>query len=100
MKHKTEAGTLTKNKTVADRFAELREILRQENYRLPRIRRTTRKNAFVKVLDELARNTEKDIVVSQADDPTAWENEAHVRPRKSSSDLPPLPNETQARRKR
>ena len=43
-----------KNKTIADRLAELREICRQENYRLPTSRRTTRENALVKVLDELA----------------------------------------------
>lgn len=50
----TKRRTLTKNKTIADRFAELREILRQENYRLPKSRPTMRENAFVKVLDELA----------------------------------------------
>jgi Asp/Glu/hydantoin racemase len=83
-----KAGRLTKNKTIAERFAELREIFRQENYRLPTSRRrTTRENAFVKVLDELAGKTEKEvdaILVSQADDPNAWEEEAHVRPRKWS----------------
>jgi prevent-host-death family protein len=50
-----KARTLTKNKTIAERLAEVREVARQENYRLPTIRRnTTRENAFVKVLDELA----------------------------------------------
>jgi antitoxin (DNA-binding transcriptional repressor) of toxin-antitoxin stability system len=49
-----KARTLTKNKTIAERLAEVREIFRQENYRLPKSRRTTRENAFVKVLDELA----------------------------------------------
>jgi hypothetical protein len=86
-------------RSIADQFAELREICRQENYRLPRSRRTTRENAFVKVLDELASTTEKEIdaiVMSQADDPTAWEEEALVKPRNSSSPLPALRN--QARR--
>ena len=51
----TKARTLPKNKTLADRLAEVREIFRQENYRLPATnRRTMRENAFVKVLDELA----------------------------------------------
>lgn len=51
----TKMRTLTKNKTIAERLAEGREIFRQENYRLPTSRRTTtRENAFVKVLDELA----------------------------------------------
>ena len=50
----TKARTLAKNKTIAERLAEVREIARQENYRLPTSRRTTRENAFVKVLDELA----------------------------------------------
>jgi hypothetical protein len=45
-------------RSIADRFAELREIFRQENYRLPTAPRTTRENAFVKVLDELERDGE------------------------------------------
>jgi hypothetical protein len=51
-------------RSIADQFAELREICRQENYRLPRSRRTTRENAFVKVLDELAATTDKEIDAS------------------------------------
>ena len=36
-----KARTLTKNKTIAERLAEVREVARQENYRLPTIRRNT-----------------------------------------------------------
>jgi antitoxin (DNA-binding transcriptional repressor) of toxin-antitoxin stability system len=41
--------------TIADRFAELREIFRQENFRLRTTRRRDRPNDFVKALDEVSR---------------------------------------------
>ena len=46
-------------RSIADQFDELREIFRQENYRLPKAPRTTRDNAFVRVLDELARDRKR-----------------------------------------
>jgi hypothetical protein len=123
-------------RSIADRFAELREILRQENYRLPTAPRTTRENAFVKVLDELERDGQRPqtgtlqaiarrvvgsskvgtdepadrqtakvidaIVISQADDPTAWEVEAHVKPRRKRehTSLPVRPQRGEPGRKR
>ena len=77
--------TAKPKRSIPDQLAELREILREENYRLPTAPRTTRDNAFVRVLDEWAEEDKQEIdaiVVSQADDPTAWEVEADIKPRR------------------
>jgi len=50
----TKAESLSKRLTIADRFEEARELVRQENYQLPQTRRRTRQNSFVRALNEVA----------------------------------------------
>jgi antitoxin (DNA-binding transcriptional repressor) of toxin-antitoxin stability system len=47
-----KAASVSKRLTIADRFEEARELFRQENYQLPRTRRRTRQNSFVRALNE------------------------------------------------
>jgi antitoxin (DNA-binding transcriptional repressor) of toxin-antitoxin stability system len=41
--------------TIGDRFEEARELFREEAYRLPQVRRRSRRNGFVRTLDAVAR---------------------------------------------
>ena len=50
----TNAHAIGKRITIGDRFEEARELLRRENYRLPRARRRSRANVFVRALDAVA----------------------------------------------
>ena len=50
----SNVSAVAKGTTIADRFAEARELLRGENYRLPRTKRSSRDNAFVRTLDAIA----------------------------------------------
>lgn len=50
----TNVASVVRRPTIADRFEEGREIFRQENYQLPQVRRRTRPNSFVRVLNEVA----------------------------------------------
>lgn len=49
-----EASPFPEPVSLADRFDEIRELFRQEKYRLPATPRRERRNDFVSVLDELA----------------------------------------------
>jgi len=42
------------SQTIADRFAEARELFESEQYRLPQVRRRSRRNTFVRTLDAVA----------------------------------------------
>ena len=42
----------TREQTVAEEFAELRQIMQEENYELTLAPRSTRRNAFVETLEE------------------------------------------------
>ena len=50
----TTASDIARPVSLADRFEEARSLFRSEKARLPVPRRQTRRNEFVKVLDELA----------------------------------------------
>src|SRR5215212_5014113 len=50
----TTAAAAAKRMTIGDRFKEARELLRSENYRLPRAARRSRGNDFARTLDALA----------------------------------------------
>lgn len=50
----TNAHAIGERITIGDRFEEARELLRRENYRLPRARRRSRANVFVRALDAVA----------------------------------------------
>lgn len=52
-------ASISKRRTIADRFEEARELFRQENYQLPQARRRTRANSFVKALNEVAGRHER-----------------------------------------
>lgn len=43
---------LTRQRTLADEFAELRQILREENYELEILPRINRPNAFIEMIEE------------------------------------------------
>lgn len=49
-----QAATVARRVMIGDRFEEARELLRRENYRLPRTRRRSRGNNFVRTLDAVA----------------------------------------------
>jgi hypothetical protein len=46
----TKVNSEGKRVTIADRFEEAREFFRREGYRLPSLRRRSRRNDFVKLL--------------------------------------------------
>lgn len=46
-------------RSIADRFSEARELLQEEQYRLPAVRRRSRGNDFVRTLDAVARRHER-----------------------------------------
>jgi prevent-host-death family protein len=48
---KTKAAGITSKVTIGDRFEEARALFREENYRLPQLRRRSRSNDFVHALD-------------------------------------------------
>lgn len=50
----TNADAIRKRMTIGDRLEEARELLRSENYRLPRARRRSRANVFARTLDAVA----------------------------------------------
>jgi hypothetical protein len=50
-----KTATEAKRVTLADRFVEARELIREENYRLPEVRRRSRRNDFVRTLNAVAR---------------------------------------------
>lgn len=51
----TDEKTVAKPRTIGDLFAEARELLQGEDYKLPVTRRRSRPNDFVRTLDEVAR---------------------------------------------
>lgn len=56
-----ETGTaaIAPRVTLGDRFKEARELFRRERYRLPEVRRRSRRNDFVRTLDAVADGHER-----------------------------------------
>jgi antitoxin (DNA-binding transcriptional repressor) of toxin-antitoxin stability system len=55
----SKVASMTKRRTLGDRFEEARALFRQEGYHLPRTHRRTRSTNFVRTLDALARGHER-----------------------------------------
>ena len=52
-------AAISNPRTIADRFAEARDLLEQENYRLPRTRRRARANSFTRTLNAVSSRHER-----------------------------------------
>ncbi len=59
-----------KRMTIANRFEEARELLREQSYRLPQTRRGSRRNDFVSTLDAVAGGHKRFSVSSPVPGPT------------------------------
>jgi antitoxin (DNA-binding transcriptional repressor) of toxin-antitoxin stability system len=55
----SKAAAVVRRVTIADRFQEARELFRREKYRLPEIRRRSRRDDFVSALDDVADRHER-----------------------------------------
>ena len=49
-----KSTSIARRPTIGERFEEARELFRSENYRLPEVRRRSRRNEFVRTLDAVA----------------------------------------------
>lgn len=52
-------AAISNPRTIADRFAEGRELFHQENYQLPRTRRRARANSFIRTLNAISGRHER-----------------------------------------